>query len=356
MTKSQLDQSPIVRNDPGQVGASLDFLSDQLKDGWRQSKSVRLPRTYRQIDRIAVCGMGGSHLAADILRSVYAPTIRVPVTIVADYSLPGWVNRRTLVICSSYSGTTEETLAAYRSARKRGAKIVIVATGGPLLAAGERDGFPVYHLYPTANPSGQPRLGLGYGVMALIACWRSLGLISVPVTELQEAMAAAMTARRRYGPRHPAESNMAKQLALAWQNSMPLLIGAEWTAGNLHAWSNQINENAKTFAAWYQVPDLNHHLLEGMRHRRLTKQFHAAVIHDQTYQPRNSQRLRLTEKILKEQGVNSTRLHSSGKSTLAKAVTLLAFGGYVSWYLAAARKIKPAPIPTVDWLKKQLGK
>jgi len=98
MTPTQLDRSPIIRRDPGQVGQSLDRFADQLRDGWRQAKKVRVPKSYRQIKNLALCGMGGSHLGADILRSALAKELRVPITIVADYHLPAWVNRETLVV------------------------------------------------------------------------------------------------------------------------------------------------------------------------------------------------------------------------------------------------------------------
>lgn len=356
MTPSQLDRSQIILRDPGQVGASLDFLADQISDGWRQARSVRLPKTYRQVNRVAVCGMGGSNLPADIVCSALGDTLPVPVTIVADYNLPAWVNRQTLVICSSYSGSTEESVAAMKEARRRGAKIVAMTTGGQLLKLAQLWNVPVYHFFPSANPSGQPRLGVGYGLTALLACFRSMGWVSVPNSDIKAMVAEAEAAKREYGTSRSAKRNIAKQLALSCADRIPMLIGAEWTSGNVHAWANQINENAKTFSARFSIPDLNHHLLEGMRNKKMTRQFYAVFIHDKTYHQRNQKRMLLTEKILKDQGATTSRFTPLGKTKLARAVHLLAFGGYVSWYMAAARNIKPAPIPTVDWLKAQLAK
>ena len=356
MTKHQLDQSQIIIQDPGQVGASLDFLANQIEDGWRQSQRVTLPARMKRVNRVAVLGMGGSHLGPDIVRSVFANRLKVPVTIIADYALPGWVNAETLVMAASYSGSTEETITAVTAAQHRGGQVVVITSGGVLASWAQQHRVPLYQFVPAANPSGQPRLGLGYSLMAFLACWRRLGLLAMTSSDVTAMIKAARQATSLYGAQVGAKRNTAKHLALQIGQKIPVLIGAEWTAGNLHTWSNQINENAKTFAAWYLLPDLNHHLLEGLRHRSLTKQMVAVTIHDSAYLSRNHQRLLLTEKILEQQGGTVAHFTPLGKTALAKAVSLLAFGGYVSWYLAAVRQVEPADIPTVNFLKAQLAK
>lgn len=356
MTPITLDRHPLLRRDPGQVGASLERLADQLRDGWRQARRVTLPKQYRAVDRIAVCGMGGSHLGADILRSALADRLRVPVAIVADYTLPTWVNRQTLVVCLSYSGSTEETLTALRAAVKRKAKVVAVTSGGALATVTRRFRLPLYIYEPTENPSGQPRLGVAYGLMAMLMCWRKLGLVKISDAEVSRLSTVAWETTKRYRPKRPAAANMAKQLALSWHSAIPFLIGAEWAAGNLHTFANQIHENAKTYADFRLLPDLNHHLLEGLRNRRVTKQLSVLMITDDRYRQRTKRRFVITEKIMKQLGAAVTSYAPRGTTPLEKSVDLLAFGGYVSWYLAAVRNVKPAPVPTVDALKKTLGR
>ncbi len=356
MTIRQFDRLPLLKRDPGYIGASLERLPDQLADGWAQAKNFRWPGRAGKITSVAICGMGGSHLAPDILRNVFSTQLRVPVTIVADYQLPAWVNRTTLVVCSSYSGNTEETLACLDEAKHRGALIAVVTSGGALARQARRRNIPLINFQPLFNPSQQPRLGLGYGLMATVAIWRAAGLLHLSTGSIQGLAKTAQAAVKRYGQHHPAEVNLAKRLTMNLAGKIPLLIGAEWTAGNLHAWTNQIHENAKTFAAWYQLPDLNHHLLEGLRNRAVTKQIHAVMIRDANYHPRNLRRLTLTKKILEDLGASVSIVTPRGTTPLEKSVDLLAFGGYVSWYLAAMRRVKPGPIPTVDALKKALGR
>lgn len=349
-------RSTVIRRDPGQVGASLDKLGDQLNDGWKQAAKLRVPTTWQRLTKVAVCGMGGSHLGPDILRSVYADQLPVPVTIIADYRLPAWVDENTLVVCSSYSGSTEETMEALKTAVRRRAKVLVMATGGALAKAAGMYHLPLFRYEPKANPSGQPRLGTAYGMMGLLAVWKQLGWIRVPASLPGQLATVAERATRRFGPDRPMASNAAKQLAYAWRKKTPLLIGAEWTAGNLHTFVNQIHENAKTFATWYLLPDLDHHLLEGLRNRAVGRTLSALFIDDANYHPRTQRRLILTRRILGDQSITALTFRSRGKDRLAQAIELLAFGGYVSWYLAGLRNVKPAPIPTVDYLKAQLAR
>ncbi len=351
-----IDRSPIIVHDQGLVGSSLDRFADQLRDGWRQAKSVKLPAAYRQVTSIAICGMGGSHLGADILRSALLKELKVPMTIIADYHLPAWVNSRTLVICSSYSGSTEETLTVLPLALKRQAKVLVVTNGGKLATLAKKYKLPLYQYTATENPSGQPRLGVAYGMMAMLACLRKLGLVKLSESEVLHLPTIAWAATKRCNAQRPEKNNVAKQLASSLAKKIPLLIGAEWTTGNLHSLNNQINENAKTFVDWKQLPDLNHHLLEGLRNRAVTKQIHALMILDKSYNKRTQIRFALTTKILKQLGAKVSTYTPRGTTPFEKAIDLLAFGGYVSWYFAAVRNVKPADIPTVNYLKAQLAK
>lgn len=353
---SFIDRSPIIVRDPGLVGASLDRLADQLRDGWRQAKRVRLPVAYRSVTNIALCGLGGSTMGGDILRSALSRQLKVPVTIVDDYMLPGWVDKKTLVICSSYSGSTEETISTLCQAIKRRLKVVVMTNGGTLAALATQHRLPLYQYHDTENPSKQPRLGVAYSTMAMLACLRKLGLVSLSETDVQRLPVIAWEATKRCGARKPHASNPAKKLALELVNKIPLLIGSEWSAANVRILHNQINENSKTFVSWYIIPALNHHLLEGLRNRTVTKQMRALLILDENYNKRNQRRLVLTTKILKQLGAKVSSYTPRGTTPLEKAIDFLAFGGYVSWYLAAVRHVKPADIPTVNYLKAQLAK
>lgn len=347
------EKSSIIENDPGAVGQSLDCLADQIRDGWRQSKKIKFPPTYKKIKQVIFCGMGGSHLGADIVQAVTSDQARVPIIISSDYRLPAWVDRQTLVVCSSYSGTTEETIAAARQAHRLRVTMMVIAGGGPLLGLAHRYHCPVVNFQPSENPSGQPRLGVAYGLMALAALGAKLKWWKISEADIEAMEAAAWAATKRFRNIARAE-NIAVKLAKVWSRKIPLIIGAEWTTGNIHTMVNQIHENAKTMAAWYCLPETDHHLLEGLRNRKITAQLAILMINDREYAPRNARRLRLTGTMLKKLGATVTEYWPRAGNRWARAAELLALGGYASWYLAAMRRVNPAPVPTVDWLKAQL--
>ncbi|MBI3573307.1 MAG: SIS domain-containing protein [Candidatus Kerfeldbacteria bacterium] len=342
--------------DRGHVRHSLELLAEQFRDGAAQAQALIVPSSFRRATAMAICGMGGSHLATDILSSVYAEKIPLPVQIVASYHLPHWVGRKTLVICSSYSGNTEETITTLHEAKKRGARIVCITSGGQLARLAESWKLPAIVYQPTANPSGQPRMGLGYAWTALEAVWRQLSWLSSLEADPAQLIASAKAAQRRYGLARPESVNPAKRLARRWSKKIPLLVGAEWSVGNLETMRNQIHENAKTYAEYDVLPDLNHHLLEGLRNRKITKNISALFIDDDGYRPRVQTRLRLTAKMFQQLGARVDFFQPHGQTTSAKAVDCLVFGSYVSWYLAVLRKVNPAAIPTVDALKAALGR
>lgn len=133
-----------------------------------------------------------------------------------------------------------------------------------------------------------------------------------------------------------------------------MIVGAPWANGNIHTFSNQIHENAKTFAYWEEIPELNHHLMEGLRDKKIAKQFHAVFIEDFKHFPGLKKRFTLTKKIFRDLGISLSTYKPRGGVPLDQAIDLLAFSSYVSWYLSIVRKVDPAPIPTVDYLKKHL--
>jgi len=348
-----IDRSPRLQTDPGAVGASLASLPLQLSAAVKQFRTLRLPRTYRGLTSIMVGGMGGSHLAADIIRSAYTTKLRVPLHIVSDYSLPAWVGPRTLVVISSYSGGTEEAIALLDAALARRAKVVVVTAGGKLARRARRWHVPLALYDPRENISHQPRLGVAYSLVAMLRIFSSLGYVPLATGELTALIAAATRAGKKYGPDMQTKSNRAKQLALRLYRHLPILIGSEWMAGNLVTWRNQLHENAKTWAETALIPELNHHLLEGLRDRTIARRLVAVMLDDARIHPRNQKRLRITSGILKKLGVRVERVRF-GQSP-APAIDLLSFGGYVSWYLSILHDIDPAPIPTVDELKHRLA-
>lgn len=352
-----LDRSTTYRSKPRTlVHASLQRFSEQCALGYRGGRSVRMPARYRKARAVVVCGMGGSTLGSDVIRSVFTDTLRVPCTIVNGYHLPASVDRNTIVLLSSYSGSTEEVLSAAAEAKKRGALITGLTRGGALGAFFTRNGYPWYQIDGAANPAGQPRMGLGYNAMGQLGLLASLGLLRIT----SSSIAAIVTHVARRGAAMdidtPASKNDAKKLAIALMGRMPILVGAEHLVGSAHAFANQLNETAKALAVPFVLPELNHHLLEGLKFPAAVKTGTIVSFTSSLYDPRITKRARITVDIGRAKGLKTALYAARGVDRLTQAFDVLVLAGYTSFYLSVLHSVNPLEIQTVNEFKARLAR
>lgn len=341
--------SPVKQPDFRPLTDSLALLPEQLAAGWGATADVRLPSSLRSARAVVVAGMGGSNLGAQIASSVFASVLQKPITVHADYGLPRWVGKETLVVASSYSGSTEEAVSTYREAKKRRLPLVVLTGGGTLKALAIRDQVPMI-LFPTeTNPSGQPRFGVGLSFGAFAHLLVDIGALPTATLALPKLVASARKVVR-------SANGWAGPTSKMLIGNVPVFLGAEHLVGNLHTAANQFNENAKTVALWFALPDLNHHLLEGLSQpREVVRRLVAVGFDSPNYSERNRKRLRLTLSIFKKRGAKTLTVRPVGATRLDEALFTLAWGGAVSLALARATKQKPQNIPWVEYFKKQLA-
>lgn len=326
---------------------SIDMLSEQIRHAWDSTRSLALPETYTGCTNVVLFGMGGSALGMDIIRSVFAHQATVPLLIVNDYHIPAYVNEHTLVILSSYSGTTEETLAVAKRIKEITQHIIVVTTGGDLQRLMTEQHWPGYSIEPTYNPCGQPRIAVGYAVVGLLRLLTLAQIINVTDQEIDNVI-------------HYLDGNRellrdaAQELAAKLVGHMPLYVGSEFLLGNLHAVTNQTNENGKNFAATFALPELNHHLLEGLGYPVSTKQLHMVFVESQLYHERTMKRYQVTREVLDKQGIPHDTFLPTAASPLLQSFEVLQWGSYVSFYLAIHNGVDPSPIPWVDFFKHAL--
>jgi len=351
------DAKTIARLDSGNVRASISALPDQITTAWRDARKVFVPASYRDTDQIVVCGMGGSSLPAHLINSVYGRALRVPFSFFNGYELPGSVGRHSLVIVSSYSGTTEETIACFKAAKARHAKIIGITSGGPLAKMLKKEKAPAYIFDPAHNPCKAPRLGIGYMAAGLLAFLDSMEVLKVDAAEISKIPEELRSLSDNWSPNVAGNDNPAKLMALALNRTVPVIVSAEHLIGNGHVLQNQIHESAKQFAAAFPIPELNHHLMEGLTlpaevHRLLAFLF----IDSDLYAERIRHRIKTTQKVLAKQGYGFNLWKASHATPLGQAFETLAFGSWVSFYMAIQNRIDPSNIPWVDFFKKELGR
>jgi len=350
------DAKIIAKLDTGRVRDSLLALKEQVGAALGEASRVKFPASFAKASDIVVAGMGGSTLGAHMIEAIYGDALRVPFCFINGYHLPGWVGKNTLVILSSYSGTTEETLACFDEAKKRGAMLCGITTGGPLAAKLKAIKAPSYVFSPQHNPGNQPRMGLGYMFSGLVALLVSLGALpKSAATELGAAAAKLTALNAGWRVEKSAASNDAKKIAAKLKGSIPVIVTAEHLAGNGHVLQNQIHESAKEFSVAFPLPELNHHLMEGLGFPRTAKtDLVFLFIGSDLYSKKLKQRMRITQKVVTKQGCRSVVWRARGATRAAEALQMLAFGGWISFYMAMVNRVNPSFIPWVNFFKKEL--
>lgn len=335
---------------------SIELLPKQIEHAWKDAKAVSFPKAYKSIKDVTVCGMGGSALGADVVRSLFGAKLEVPLEIVNDYHLPGYIGKDSLVILSSYSGNTEECLSCAASAQKKKANIAVITAGGTLKTLAEKQEWPTYVIDAKHNPSEQPRMAIGYAVFGLIRMLSTLKIISMSDAKTRALTQYLKKQMRQFSPELK-KDNPAKQIAIAAEDRIILLIAAEHMLGAIHVMNNQINENAKQLTVSLPIPELNHHFLEALSYPPTAKkQMLAVLFQSPFYHERTQKRIRLTADVLAENGILPQIVNSSAKTSMEQAWEAIHMGAYTSFYLAMLHGINPAPVPNVESFKQQLGK
>ncbi len=352
------DQKIYKKFDTGQVAKSIEFLADQVRQVLDESRLIKVPTDYSKVTQVVVNGMGGSNIGVHIAKSVFADQIKVPITIMPGYEVPASVDKKTLYLISSYSGTTEEPLSVYREVKKRGAKIMAITMDSPkskLARLMLKENIPGYIFKPQFNPSNQPRLGLGYSIFGVAVLLAKAGLFKIEVRRIEEIIASLEIWDRELRPLINASNNRAKQLAVKLYGKQPVLVAAEFLAGNVHALRNQFCENSKNFTSYLVLPDLNHFALESLANPASNKNNLVFFFFDSIfYHQRILKRARLTKQIVKKNKISFIDYQLTGLSKLEQAFEMLQFGCWVTYYLAMLNQVNPVKISWVDWFKKQL--
>jgi len=352
---SSLDRPELLRSlDPGDMYGAIASFPEQLRlaAAIGQALSVDLA-AYRSLDSIVVCGMGGSAIGGDLARSLLQDTLHLPMAICRGYALPAFAGPDSLVIGSSYSGNTEETLSAFAQAIKRRCRSFVMTTGGRLgeIAAAEK--IPRVLL-----PSGlQPRAALGYSFVPLLLFLHKIGQADYS-PETFSALAGFLESRIPQLAREaPSEQNPAKQLALRLYGRMPIIYsGPELTDAAATRIKGQICENAKMLAFANQFPEFNHNELVGWKIVQAFREYlRVLILRDRDDHPRVAARMDIVKGMIEKQQVEVVEIYSDGQSRLERLFSLIQLGDFISYYLAILNKVDPTPVEPIEFLKGELA-
>ncbi len=343
-----------ARFDPSGMGDRIEGFAAQLRAG----ASLAGPAVTR-LDpqcprRVVLFGMGGSAIAGDMVRSLADRESAVPFHVVRHYETPAWLTPEDFLIFSSYSGETEETLAAYRAARHLGARSCVVSTGGALTRMARADDVAVA-LIPPGHP---PRAALGYSFSTLVHLVSHIGLIADGSARIEAAAQEVEEVASVCGRTVIESRNPAKRLAIRLVGRAVIIHANERTLGPLCGrWKGQINENAKHLAWAAPLPEMTHNEVDGYVHPAVqVRRMAAVLLRDPSDHPRVNARLRWVGSYLTKKGVRVETVEARGDDAMTRLMTCAAMGDFVSYYLALAHGTDPSLLPGVTSLKKALAR
>ncbi|MFZ2545143.1 MAG: bifunctional phosphoglucose/phosphomannose isomerase [Candidatus Saccharimonadales bacterium] len=342
------DLNVLKQRDPENA---LGVASDEWQQVQFETEVLDTPTDKPVITKIVVAGMGGSALAALVTKAWLFDRLSVSFEVVREYDLPSYVDSSTLVIASSYSGNTEETIEALRQAKERGAITGVLTAGGKLAEQGISDALPRVLI-----PSGlQPRMAVLFNLRALVALLASFGVVSSETIEEVASYGDWLKSETaQWLPDVSTDANQAKQLALLAVGKTPVFYGGRLTGPVAYKWKISWNENAKNVAAWNVFPEMNHNEFIGWASHPVDKPFAVFDLKSSFEHPRILKRFEISDRLLSGKRPKATPIELQGESVLAQMLWGSILADFVSIYVAILNGVDPTPVDLVEKLKSEL--
>ena len=341
------NENVLAQKDPG---GALKVAAEQYKQALFDAVVLNSEHDDRAITSIVVTGMGGSALAALLAKVWLRNDIKVPFEIIRGYDLPAFVGPNTLVIASSYSGNTEETVSALNQAMTAGAQIAVIASGGKLVGIATDNDI----LYATLPSGLQPRMAVIYNLRALLAIFENFGIVTGKLQEVADLSEWLGQESAAWGSTVPTESNWAKQLAEHAVGKSPVFYGGALTAPVAYKWKISWNENAKNLSFWNEFPEFNHNEFMGWTSHPVEKPFVIFDLVSSFEHPQILRRFDITDRLLSGLRPKATTVNLKGDTLIAQLLWGSIFADYVSIYVAVLNGVDPTPVELIEKLKKEL--
>ena len=339
--------------DPENMFNSIWTFPDNLKEAYRLGENISLNNSYKNVETIVVAGMGGSAIGGDVLSVLENENFKMPIIICRGYSLPNWVNNKTLVICSSYSGNTEETLSSMEDALKKNAMICGITTGGELADRLSEIGKDIVLI-----PSGlQPRAALAFSFIPMAKLLEKAQIIKLNMKGwLNNTISTLSEARELYSLED--QDNPVYELAQQIYNKIPIIYADNSTLGVAAIrLKGQICENSKMLAYHNELPEMNHNEIVGWENNTdLLHKLFVIWLSDINDNERVKYRKEITQNILNEEGIDQFVIEITGNSFQERFLHSIHYGDWLSFWCAILHETDPSPVEKITRLKNELKK
>jgi len=346
-------KTKISELDPSQMLEKIQEFPQHLREGLERGEEIEtvLDQSFKNM---VFCGMGGSAIAGDFIRVLLQSDLKIPFLVNRQYTVPKFVNPKTVVFISSYSGNTEESLSALHDAESKGALILCLTSGGQLGQIAEERGYPLY-LLPKGFP---PRAALGYNLGILLGIFHRAKTAHITIDEIEIFCKETQIYLESW--RDPNQSdNISLQMAQQIQGRIPIIYGSvETTEPVTLRWKGQLNENSKMHAFCHVIPEMNHNEIMGWEryseNEKWLKSFIPVLLQSSFDSERIQKREDILKKLLHENEVNFIEVEAKGDSVLSQMIYLTALGDMVSFWLALLNNVDPTAITSIQKLKRML--
>jgi glucose/mannose-6-phosphate isomerase len=348
-----LDNASVYRQfDKSGMLDHLHGFPEQCQKAWEKVQKFELPREYSRISNVLIAGMGGSAIGGDIVGRLALAESKLPVWVHRDYGLPAFVDANTLVIASSYSGNTEETLSAFTKALGTRSKKLVITSGGRLKHLAEQEGIPTFVI----DYQAPPRAALPHNLIPLVGIFQKLGLLGDKSPDFKEAVDILKKLSRDLIETRPLASNPAKQLAAKLCGHVAVIYGTEILSEVARRWKGEFNENSKAWAFFESFPELNHNAVVGYEFPiEVKERIFVLMLRSSSLHPRNLLRYEVTAKLLAKAGITCEFVEARGKSALAQALSLVLLGDYASFYLSILNEVDSTSTDAINFVKQYLA-
>lgn len=336
----------IKKLDPQNTYNTTELLLEQCKEAWSQVDELQIPENVGKISNLIFCGMGASIYGALVFKALAGENLSFPIEIISDYHLPRYADINSLVVLTSYSGTTEEVLSCAEEALAKKTKMLVLTKGGKLAEFAKNNNVPAYIFDEKLNPAGVPRLGNGYTILGLLGLLNKFGVSKLSTKKIQEAISFAEKKKTIL-------KEKAKNDAKIFFNKIPIIFAAEHLSGNAQIMRNQFNETSKTFSGFYLIPDLNHHLMEGLKFPE-DSNLYFLVFDSKNYSSKIQKRIKLTIDVVNKNKQKIYEYQTTGANIYQDFLEVMLYGSFLTLYLGLLNNQNPAINPWVDYFKDML--
>ncbi|MGB9609211.1 MAG: bifunctional phosphoglucose/phosphomannose isomerase [Minisyncoccia bacterium] len=331
----------------------VDFIVDlpkQCLKAYQSNQKIGPPYPTSEIKNLIVCGLGGSAIGGDLIKSIIVDYLSTPLFVIRDYRLPNYVQENSLVILVSYSGQTVETLSCAQDALKRKSKVIVLASGGDLKKIAQKNHWPIFEI----DYQSQPRAALAWLTMPVLAILEKLNLINLENFKIEESLKLLDQFNQSFYPNILTEKNIAKYLAYFCFDHFPVIVASEKFSAAARRWKNQFNENSKNFAFWETLPENLHNTIEGDLPRRLKDEIVFLFFDSSLDESKLCQSAKIWQKLLDQENIRWEAVPSFGNNLFLANFAYVLLGDWVSFYLAILNQVDPTPVEKIKWLKSQL--